>query len=301
MGTDERRDGRTVGEDAGGDGKGLATSYHRAAMEAAFFDLDKTIIARSSPLALGKHFFKEGLIGRSTLLKSMYAQLVFHLMGADEAKMERLRAEAAKLTAGWEVDKVKAVVAEVLEEVIQPLLYAEALELIHDHRAAGRLVCLVSSSPEEIVEPLARMIRVDRVIATKPKIEDGRYTGELDFYCYGPYKAEAMHALAGELGIDLERSFAYSDSITDLPMLEAVGNPVAVNPDRELRRVALARGWQIESFRNPVPLRARLPQVRRPASLREVSLAGGLSAAALVLSAAAVAWWLTRRSEPEEH
>lgn len=270
-------------------------------MEAAFFDLDKTIIARSSPLALGKHFFKEGLIGRGALLKSMYAQLVFHLIGADEAKMERLRAEAAKLTAGWEVDKVKAVVAEVLEEVIQPLLYAEALELIHDHRAAGRLVCLVSSSPEEIVEPLSRMIRVDRVIATRPKVEDGRYTGELEFYAYGPYKAEAIRALAAELGIDLERSFAYSDSITDLPMLEAVGNPVAVNPDRELRRVAQARGWRIESFRNPVPLRARLPQVRRPASLKEVPLAGGVAAAAVVLGAAAVAWWLTRRSEPGEH
>jgi phosphoserine phosphatase len=92
-------------------------------MEAVFFDLDKTIVARSSPLALGRSFMREGLIGRSTLLKSLYAQLVFQLMGADEQKMERLRAEAAKLSAGWEAEKVRRVVTEVLEEVIQPIIY----------------------------------------------------------------------------------------------------------------------------------------------------------------------------------
>src|SRR3990170_1046600 len=140
-------------------------------MEAAFFDLDKTIIAKSSPLALGRSFVREGMIGRGFLLKSLYAQLVFQLMGADEEKMERMREEAAKLTAGWEVEKVKQVVNEVLEEVISPLIYAEALELMHDHRAAGRLVCIVSSSPEEIVEPLAKMLRVDRFIATQARVE----------------------------------------------------------------------------------------------------------------------------------
>ena len=150
-------------------------------MEAAFFDLDKTIVARSSPLALGRTFFKEGLIGRSFLLKSIYAQLIFQLMGADEEKMERMREEAAKLTAGWEAEKVRRVVNEVLEEVISPLIYAEALELIHDHRAAGRLICIVSSSPEEIVEPLAGMLGVDRWIATRPKVVDGKYTGRARF------------------------------------------------------------------------------------------------------------------------
>lgn len=118
-------------------------------MEAAFFDLDKTIVARSSSLALGRSFFKEGLITRSLLLKSLYAQLMFQLMGADEDKMERMRREAARLTEGWEAVKVREVVEEVLDEVITPLIYSEALELLHDHREAGRLVCLVSSSPEE--------------------------------------------------------------------------------------------------------------------------------------------------------
>ena len=261
-------------------------------MEAAFFDLDKTIIARSGSLALSRTFMREGFIGRGTLLKSLYAQLVFQLMGADEDKMDRMRAEAAKLTAGWEVVKVRSVVAEVLEELISPLMYAEALELIHDHRAAGRLVCIVSSSPEEIVEPLAKMLHVDRWIATKPRITEGLYTGELEFYCYGPHKADAMRGLAAELGIDLGGSFSYSDSVTDLPMLEVVGHPIAVNPDRELRKVALDRGWQIEWFRNPVQLRDRLPHLRRP----EVDVSLGLMAAGAVVAAAAVAWWVARRS-----
>lgn len=261
-------------------------------MEAAFFDLDKTIIARSGPLALGRSFFREGMITRSLMIKSLYTQLMFHLMGADEDKMERMRIEAARLTEGWEVAKIRRIVTEVLEEVISPLIYAEALELIHDHRAAGRLVCIVSSSPTEIVEPLARMLNIHRYIATRPKVVDGRYTGELDFYAYGPHKVAAITRLAQELGIDLQGSYAYSDSATDMPMLELVGNPVAVNPDKELRRLAEKQGWRIETFRNPVSLRGRLEGLRRP----EVDTTTALKAAVGVVGMAAVFWWLTRRT-----
>jgi HAD superfamily hydrolase (TIGR01490 family) len=261
-------------------------------MEAVFFDLDKTIVARSSSLALGRSFFREGLINRSFLLKSLYAHLMFQLMGADEEKMERMRREAAKMTEGWEQERVKQVVTEVLEEVISPLIYAEALERIHDHRAAGRLVCIVSTSPQEIVEPLARMLQVDRYIASRPRIVDGKYTGELDFYAFGPHKAAAILALADDLGLDLQGSFAYSDSATDLPMLEVVGNPVAVNPDKTLRRIAIERDWMIEIFRNPVTLRDRLPQLRAP----EVKAGNALAAAVVVAGIAATAWWITRKS-----
>jgi HAD superfamily hydrolase (TIGR01490 family) len=241
---------------------GLARRDTMKAMEIAFFDLDKTIVARSSPLAFGRSFFREGLISRSWLIKSVYAQLLFHLMGADDSKMQRMQEEAAKLTEGWEAEKVTQVVEEVLEEVISPLIYAEALELIHDHRAAGRLICIVSSSPQEIVQPLAGLLGVDRYIASRPRIVDGKYTGELDFYAYGPHKAEAMKELADELDADLENCFAYSDSVTDLPMLEAVGNAVVVNPDKELRKLATERGWTTEEFRNPVTLRDKLPDLR---------------------------------------
>ena len=262
-------------------------------MEAAFFDLDKTIIARSSPLALGRSFFREGLIGRSFLLKALYAQLVFHLMGADEEKMEKMRLEAQRLTKGWEQERVLQVVTEVLDEVISPLIYAEALELMHDHRAAGRLVCIVSSSPAEIVKPLAEMLRVDEHIATRPAIEDGKYTGELEFYAYGPYKAEAIHELATARGISLADSYAYSDSVTDLPMLELVGNPVVVNPDKDLKKVAEEREWAIEWFRNPVTLRSRLPQIKTP----EMTRSNGLAAAGAFVTVAAAIWWLARRTE----
>ena len=266
-------------------------------MEAAFFDLDKTIVARSSPLVLGRSFFREGLISRSLLLKSLYAQLMFQLMGADEEKMERMRQEAARLTAGWDQEKVRSVVTEVLEEVMSPLIYAEALELMHDHRAAGRLICIVSSSPEEVVEPLAKMLAVDRFIATKPQIVDGKYTGELDFYAYGPHKAEAIRGLAADIGIDLEGSYAYSDSVTDLPMLEAVGNPVVVNPDKQLRRLAAEREWQVEFFRNPVSIRDRLPRLRAP----EVSRTNGLAAVAGMAGIAAALWWVSRRKAASGH
>lgn len=264
-------------------------------MEAAFFDLDNTIIARSSPLALGRSFFREGLISRTFLLRSIYAQLLFQITGADEGKMEKVREAAAKLTVGWEVERVRQIVTDVLEEVVSPLIYAEALELIHDHRAAGRLIVLVSSSPEEIVEPLAKMLRIDRFIATRARVEDGKYTGELEFYAYGPHKAQAIRALAGDLGIRLEQSYAYSDSVTDMPMLEAVGHPVAVNPDKELRRIALQSDWQTEVFRNPVSLRDRLPHLRRP----EASVENGIAAAALIASVALLAWWITKRTGVE--
>ena len=217
---------------------------------------------------------------------------MFHLMGADEQKMERMREEAAKLTAGWEQERVRQVVTEVLDEVITPLIYSEALELMHDHRAAGRMIVIVSSSPEEIVEPLAEMLRVDHWIATKPQVEDGKYTGELDFYAYGPHKADAIKKLATETDIDLAGSYAYTDSVTDIPMLEGVGNPVVVNPDKNLRRLATDKGWVIEVFKNPVSLRDRLPNVRAP----QLAAPNPATAAAVILAIAMVAWWASRRS-----
>jgi HAD superfamily hydrolase (TIGR01490 family) len=138
------------------------------------------------------------------------------------------------------------------------------------HRSEGRRVYIVSSSPEEIVRPLARHFGVSGVIATRAEIgEDQRYTGELQFYAYGEEKAGAIVALAKRDGIDLSGSFAYTDSITDLPMLEAVGNPIAVNPDKDLRRIAEERSWQIRDFRRPVRLRTRIVSAV-PAGVRSI-------------------------------
>ncbi|TMK19929.1 MAG: HAD-IB family hydrolase, partial [Actinobacteria bacterium] len=138
-------------------------------MEAAFFDLDKTIIARSSALVFGKPFYKEGLISRSHIVKGIYAQLVYQLVGADENKMDRMRAALLELTKGWDKARVSQLVRDTLEELIDPIIFEEALELIEEHRAAGRRVFIVSSSAEEIVKPLAEYLGVPNVIATRAK------------------------------------------------------------------------------------------------------------------------------------
>ena len=204
-------------------------------MEAAFFDLDKTVIATSSVMALGGRFYRDGLISKRTIVRGLYAEVVYLLVGADDNKMERMREAMLALTKGWDQQHVNELVRETLDDVLTPIIYAEALELIEEHRKAGRKTVIVSSSPIETVEPLGEYLGVDDVIATRAKLDaEGRYTGELEFYAYGPHKADAIREMAVTEGLDLATSYAYSDSITDLPMLELVGHPVAVNPDREL-------------------------------------------------------------------
>jgi HAD superfamily hydrolase (TIGR01490 family) len=227
-------------------------------MEAAFFDLDKTIVSRSSSLALSRPMYRAGMVSRGQLMRGAYAQLVYLLVGADERKMQRLKEGMLALTKGWERSAVERLVEDVILEVIDPYVYQEALDLIELHRSEGRAIYIVSSSPEEIVRPLARHFGVAGVIATRAEVgTDGRYTGDLAFYSYGESKAQAMRDIAERVGIDLEGSYAYSDSSTDIPMLAAVGNPVAVNPDRELRRHAEEQEWQVRDFRRPVRLRSR--------------------------------------------
>jgi HAD superfamily hydrolase (TIGR01490 family) len=229
-------------------------------MEAAFFDLDKTVIAKASMVAFGGHFYRRGMISRRYLVRGLWAQLIYLHLGASEEKLARIRESTLALTRGWEQRQVRDIVAETLAEVVEPIIYAEALDLIELHRAAGRRVYLISASPAEIVEPLGRFLGVDSVIASQARVDvDGRYTGEMEIYAYGPYKADLVRATAACDGIDLAASYAYSDSATDLPLLEAVGHPVVVNPDRVLARVARQREWPLRQFVHPVRLRDRVP------------------------------------------
>ncbi len=229
-------------------------------MEAAFFDLDKTVIARASMAAYGPALHRAGYLTAPMALRAAWGQVLFRFFGADEGSMARARQTALRLAAGWEQEGLQRFARDHLAEVIEPIVYDEALDLFAHHRAEGRLLVLVSASPVEIVAPLADHLGVDEFIATTPETDaDGRYTGEVEFYAQGPDKAHAIRRLADELGIDLAGSWAYSDSATDLPMLDAVGHPVAVNPDRELRRTAEVRGWLIREFENPVPLGDRVP------------------------------------------
>ncbi|MBV9663688.1 MAG: HAD-IB family hydrolase [Actinobacteria bacterium] len=241
-------------------------------------------------VAFGRSFYDEGLISRRLVLRGLWGQLVYMHLGASEQKLARMRESVLALTKGWDQSRVRAIVREALEQVVEPIIYAEALELIQQHQAEGRPVYIVSASPEEIVEPLAEYLGVDGAIATQAEVDDeGRYTGGMHRYAYGPLKAEAMEALAVAEGIDLAESYAYSDSFTDAPMLEVVGHPVAVNPDRPLLKLAREREWEVRTFAHPVRLRDRMPVP--PAG--PAAAVGGLVAAGV---AAGVVLW--RRKTP---
>jgi HAD superfamily hydrolase (TIGR01490 family) len=264
-------------------------------MEAAFFDLDKTVIATPSMVAFGRPLYDAGMITRAVIVRALWSNFLFQHLGADEERMRKFRHSALRITRGWDQALVSAVIRDTLVEVIEPIVYAEALDLIQEHRRVGRRVFLVSASPEEIVAPLAQFLGVDEAIASRAELdEEGRYTGRVEFWSYGPYKVEAIEALAQRYGIDLDRSFAYSDSATDVPMLETVGHPVAVNPDRDLARIARERGWETRWFEHPVPLRSRV-NMPRPGRAT-VAVAGGLA----VLGVAGVVtwWWIDRRVAP---
>ena len=256
---------------------------------AAFFDLDKTIIAKSSAFVFSRAFFQEGLINRRAILKSTYAQFMYLLAGADTEQMERMRAHITAQCTGWDIAQVTAIVEETLHDVVDPLVYAEATELIAAHHQRGEDIIVVSASGVEVVAPIAKMIGATHTVATRMGTHDGRYTGDVEFYCAGENKALAARRLAEEHGYDMQRCHAYSDSITDLPLLEAVGHPTAVNPDRALRREAVARGWPVLAFSNPVSLRTRIPAP----SGAQIAAAVGLGAAA----AAGVAWYGLRRRQ----
>ena len=222
-------------------------------MRAAFFDLDKTVIAKSSLVALGPEFHARGLLHRRTLVWAVISQMFFLRFGADEEKLSRIRESVLKVTKGWDRTEVRALVAETINEVIEPLIYDEALELIEHHREQGDEVWLVSMAPEEIVEPFAELLGITGAIASRATIdENGKFTGEMDFFAQGENKAVAIRELAAKRDIDLSTSFAYSDSETDIPMLLTVGHAYAVNPDKALTRMAHEHEWPILSFTHPV-------------------------------------------------
>jgi HAD superfamily hydrolase (TIGR01490 family) len=215
---------------------------------AAFFDLDRTLIRRSSALALAGSFRERGLISRRDLARTAYWQLLFAARGADEAAIRIVAERGLRILRGFRPEEMQELVAGAMERVLKPLVYAEPLALVGEHRERGERVYIVSAALHEIVDGLAAELDFDGAVGTICEVGDGTYTGRSLRVLHGEAKADAVRELAVREGIDLSASTAYSDGDSDLPLLEAVGRPVAVNPDRALRATAVERGWPVLEF-----------------------------------------------------
>lgn len=216
---------------------------------AAFFDLDRTLLRRSSALALAGPFRAHGVIGRGQLARAAGWQLLFAARGASAETVRRAAEDGLMILEGFRVDELRALVSEAMEPILKPLVYQEPLQLVTGHKERGEPVYIVSATLQEIVEELARELGFDGAIGSTCEIVDDVYTGRSVRGAHGEGKAAAVRELASAEGLDLAASTAYSDSHTDLPFLEAVGHPVAVNPDRKLRKIARERGWRTLEFR----------------------------------------------------
>jgi HAD superfamily hydrolase (TIGR01490 family) len=214
----------------------------------AFFDLDHTLISRATPLALATTFRRHGLLRRRDMVRAAAWHLIFMARGLGEEAVRKAACDGMVLLKGIPVAEIEAMLGDAMERVLCPLVYAEPLDLLDEHRERGEPAYVLSASLHEIVEHIALELGFEGAVGSTCEIVDGVYTGKALVPCYGRLKAEAMRGLADRDGIDLARSTAYSDSHIDLAFLEAVGHPVAVNPDRKLRAIAAERGWPVLTF-----------------------------------------------------
>lgn len=253
---------------------------------AAFFDLDKTIIATSSAFAFGREFMNNGLISKQEAFEMYLAKTSYMFSGMSSAEMDSTRDQLSQIVAGWSVEEVRRITSETMHTVVAPAIYTEARELIAYHKAAGHKIVIISASAIQLVEPIAQELGIEHVVATEMEVKDGRFTGNITRYLKGDAKAEAIVELGERFNLDLANSYAYSDSATDIPMLSQVGNPVAVNPDRAMKKHALEHGWDICTFKNPEPL------FHAP-SAKEVSIGAGVVAGIAAVTAGGV--WVAHR------
>jgi HAD superfamily hydrolase (TIGR01490 family) len=236
---------------------------------AAFFDLDRTLIEGSSALHFGRAAHRAGILSRRQLASDAWANIRFRLRGSTDHGTEELKQRILDAIAGWRVVDLARLGPDVLAGIL-PLLYREVLDEAYAHQDAGRPAFIVTAASQELADVLAAVLVLDGGIGMRSEVRDGVYTGRAAGpFTYRDGKAEAIRQLAAERGIDLSESYAYSDSESDLPMLRAVGHPVAVNPDAELAKVARAEGWRVMRFDK---LGRRL---RVGAAVAALALAGG--------------------------
>jgi HAD superfamily hydrolase (TIGR01490 family) len=243
---------------------------------AAFFDLDRTLIAGSSGYQFVRAAYRAGLLSRRRLLADGFADLHFRLFGASDERSYAVRERVSRALAGVRVRDVERLGPDVLAGLL-PRIYPRMLALAYEHQDAGRPVYIVTAAGHELAEVLARVLALDGAIGSHfSQARGGVYTGRPGRFVYGEEKAAAVARLAARAGIALEHSYAYSDSASDLPLLELVGHPVAVNPDAALARLARERGWEVLRFER---LGRRL---KAAVAVAGAAAAGGAGSAALV-------------------
>jgi HAD superfamily hydrolase (TIGR01490 family) len=224
---------------------GAAVAETTGLREAAFFDLDKTLMAGSSGIFFARAAYESGMISRRRLARDAYENLRFRLRGSTDDRADEVRRRVGEMIADVPVRELQRLSPRVLAGVL-PRLYPQMLERAYAHQDAGRLVYIVTAASQEMADLLAHVLAFDGGLGSRSEIVDGRYTGR----AAGPFnyregKVLSMRELAVSEGIDLDSSYAYSDSESDLPMLRAVGHAVVVNPDADLRRIASQEGWEI--------------------------------------------------------
>jgi HAD superfamily hydrolase (TIGR01490 family) len=215
---------------------------------AAFFDLDRTLMAGSSGLYWARAARGAGLLTRRRIARYGWENLKFRLRGSTDQATDRVRREVGEMISGQRVIDLQRLAPRVLAGVL-PRLYPQMLDVAHAHQDAGRPVYICTAASQEMAEMLAHVLSFDGALGARSEVVDGRYTGRpAGPFTYREGKAVAMRELADAQGIDLAASYAYSDSESDLPMLRIVGHPVVVNPDAELRRVAREEDWEVMRF-----------------------------------------------------
>ncbi len=215
---------------------------------AAFFDLDRTLVAGSSGFYWARAAMDTGMVSRRQMARFVWHNVRFRLQGSTDESTDQVREEIANMIRGQRAIDLRRMMPEVLAGVL-PRIYPQMLRLAYEHQDAGRRVYIATASSQQMADMLSHVLGFDGGIGARSEIVDGRFTGRDDGpFTYREGKAQRMRELAADEGLDLAASYAYSDSESDLPMLRAVGHPVAVNPDAELARIAADEGWDVLRF-----------------------------------------------------
>jgi HAD superfamily hydrolase (TIGR01490 family) len=245
---------------------------------AAFFDVDNTIMRGASIFHLGRGLYRRGYFQTRDIASMAWAQAQFVLGAENLEHMDEARSFALTFIQGRSVAELSALTEEIFDTVMANKVWPGTLALTQDHLEQGQRVWLVTAAPVEIATVIARRLGLTAAMGTVAEHVDGVYTGRLvGEVLHGAAKAEAVTALAAREGLDLARCAAYSDSSNDIPMLEVVGEPCAINPDRELRAYARERGWRVRDYRR----RRRVTQLGAAAGAG--AAVGGAVAAAAVM------------------